>query len=86
MPRHKCVTDDTEAGVPAPHPKVGSLIEVEFVQGLQRRGIVIHVRDAATLGKGDVPWLTVLFNDGKKEIIKTPDIRVINMRRRRKSA
>lgn len=86
MPRHKCVTDDTEAKSAPTHPRVGSLIEIEFVQGLPRRGVVIHVRDAATLGKWDVPWLTVLFNDGKKEIIKTPDVRVINMRKRRKRA
>jgi hypothetical protein len=66
---------------PPVRASVGSLIEIEFVQEQVRQGIVVAVSEAK--GPWQVPWLTVLFNDGKRELIRSPDVRVISRRRRK---
>jgi hypothetical protein len=94
MPRRrKCVTGDTDARqgptrepvCKGTHPpawaRAGNLIEVEFVDGSPRQGIVIEVKQSKA-GGWDVPWLTVLFNDGKRELVRSPDVRVISRRRK----
>lgn len=94
MSKRKCATGVTPVRCPpAREPtctgarppawaRVGNLIEVEFVDGSPRQGIVIEVKSPKP-GSWDVPWLTVLFNDGKREMIRSPDVRVISRRRKR---
>ena len=94
MSRRKCATGVRPARCPpAREPmctgarppawaRAGNLIEVEFVDGSPRQGIVIEVRNPKS-GSWDVPWLTVLFNVGKREMIRSPDVRVISRRRKR---
>ena len=90
MPRRrKCATGDTPAhrvpmcrGVRPPvWARVGNLIEVEFVDGAPRQGIVIEVK-APKAGGWEVPWLTVLWNDGKQGLVRSPDVRIISRRRK----
>jgi hypothetical protein len=68
---------------PDKQPQLGSLVEVEFVDGNPRLGIVIEIRHAGCRPHG-VPWLKIIFNDGKQELIRSPNVRVINQRRRKK--
>ena len=67
---------------PDKQPQLGSLVEVEFVDGNPRLGIVVEIRHH-DLAHG-VPWLKIIFNDNKQELIRSPNVRVINQRRRKK--
>lgn len=93
MPRRKCATVGTHVpgarrvahmrtGVRPPvWACTGSLVEVEFSQGNVRQGIVLESTGG---GAWLPPWLTILFNDGKREVIRSPDVRIINRRRQRR--
>lgn len=84
----KCVTGDTNAQTARSgrrrcvgmqrrqSPKVGSLVDVGIVNGQKRIGIVIQATTPEPDSLG-VQWLTVLFSDGERLFIRSPDIRVI---------
>lgn len=84
----KCVTDDTNIQTTRPlrrrsvgiqrrrPPKVGSLVDVGVVNGQKRIGIVIQMATPAPDRFG-AQWLTVLFSDGERLFVRSPDIRVI---------
>lgn len=63
---------------PPPRARVGSLVEVEIVEGQPRMGVVVDVAGP----KWGTPWYEILFNDGERSIIRTPAVRIVNRRRR----
>ncbi len=91
MAKKNCATDDTHArprppagGRPKPPPRarVGSFVEVTLVAGRPQTGIVISVK--ADGGKWGTQWLEILFDGGDKLLVKSPTLRVLNYRRRKR--
>ncbi len=92
MSKDNCANDVTDARRARPRGKrmtglrppvrgkIGSLIEVEIVDGKPRQGVVLAVGGP----KWGTPWYEVLFNDGERSLVKTTRVKVINHRRRKK--
>lgn len=91
MAEDNCATDDTHApartrrkpthtGAPPPaRPRAGSLVEVTLVSG-PRLGIVMEAEGG---GKWELQWLDILFKDGVRLLVRSPNVRIINRRRRK---
>lgn len=92
MAEDNCATDDTHApararrkpthtGAPPPaRPRAGSLVEVTLVSGKPQLGIVMEAKGG---GKWGLQWLDILFEDGERFILRSPNVRIINRRRRK---